>query len=308
MRRAAPAARNRNPEKRRGNDAIGIVGLGLIGGSLGKALRRRFPKKMLIGVERNASIRALARRDGVFDAILPRPTPELGGCATVILCTPVADVLRLVGTVSATMRDGAILTDVAGVKEPVLETASARVRPGVPFVGAHPMFGGEAGGYAASRADLWQGGTVAVCTDGVDRRALSHVARLHRSLGARVLFCAATEHDLAAAAVSHLPYVLSGALALTAHDAGAVARRLAAGGLADATRLASFAYDVQGEAARRNRHLVLAVRAFGGNLRRLLDGLATSPEAARAEFTRARAAKKSLDSALAGRARRKYRN
>jgi prephenate dehydrogenase len=278
----------------RPDDAVGIVGLGLVGGSLAKALRRRFPRRVLIAVEPNAKTRSLARCDRLFEVLSPRPSSALSRCSIVVLCAPIDDVLHLIGPVSARMRDGAILTDVAGVKEPVLEAAPSRVRPGITFVGTHPMLGGESGGYAGSRGDLWKGGTVAVCTDGAAKRAVSEVVRLHRALGARVVLCTAVEHDAAAAAISHLPYLLASALALTARGAGALARRLSARGLADATRLAAFPYDVQGEAARRNTHLVHAVRSFGGNLRGLLDTLAASPAAARIAFGRARAAKASL--------------
>ena len=285
----------------RTGDAVGIVGLGLIGGSLAKAFRRRYPKRALIAVEPNAKIRRMARRDGFVEVLSPRPTSALSRCSLVVLCVPIDDVLHLMGPVSALMRDGAILTDVAGVKEPVLEAALSGVRPGVAFVGTHPMLGGESGGYAASRGELWKGGTVAVCTDGPSKRAVSEVVRLHRTLGARVVLCTAAEHDAAAAAISHLPYLLASALALTAQGAGALAHRLSARGLADATRLAAFPYEVQGEAARRNTHLVYAVRSFGGNLRSLLDALAGSPTSARIAFGRARAAKASLGAASARR-------
>ena len=288
MSRAGARARTRRQASQNRTDAIGIVGIGLIGGSLAKAIRRRFPRKALIGVEPSRATRAAARRDGLFDAVSPRPTSELARCEIVILAAPVAHTLRLLGTVSSLMRDGAILSDVAGVKEPVIEAARTRVRAGVAFVGAHPMFGGASGGYDASRADCWRGGTVAVCADGAGPRSVACVARLHRLLGAHVFLCTAAEHDAAVAAVSQLPYVLASALALTAGEAGPAALRLAARGIADTTRLAAFAYDVQGEASRRNRHLGGAVRSFAANLRRLLDALAVSPTAARTAFERAR--------------------
>lgn len=292
MRRPGAGTRKGGREGRNRKDAVGIIGIGLIGGSLARALRRRFPRKILIGVEPNASTRAAVRRDRLFDVLSAGPTPDLARCEIVILAAPVAEVLQLLGAVSGSMRDGAILTDVAGVKEPVVEAARLRVRPGVAFVGAHPMFGGASGGFHASRADSWRGGVVAVCTDGAEPRSVARIARFHRALGARVFVCTAADHDAAVAAVSQLPYVLSSALALTARGAGPTALRLAARGLADATRLAAFAYEVQGEASRRNRHLAGAVRSFGANLRRLLDSLAVSSTAARTAFGRARQAQR----------------
>jgi prephenate dehydrogenase len=294
--RAGAGARTRRRATRNRTDAIGIVGIGLIGGSLAKAIRRRFPRRVLIGVEPRRATRAAARRDGLFDAVSPRPKSDLARCEIVIVAAPVAQTVRMLRTVSSLMRDGAILSDVAGVKEPVIEAARSRVRPGVAFVGAHPMFGGASGGYDASRADSWRGGTVVVCADGADPRSVARVARFHRHLGAHVFLCTAAEHDAAVAAVSQLPYVLASALALAAGDAGPTALALAARGLADTTRLAAFAYDVQGEASRRNRHLGGAVRSFAANLRRLLDALAVSSSAARTAFEGARQAHRQIAS------------
>jgi prephenate dehydrogenase len=275
-------------------DPVGIVGLGLLGGSLAKALRGRFPGRPLIGIEPNARTRSLARRDRVFDGLFARPSSELFHCRIVALCAPVPAIPRLVGPVSRAMQDGAILTDVGGVKEPIVAAARRRVRRGVSFVGTHPMFGGEEGGYAASRANAWKGGTVAVCLDGAEASAIETVARFHRALGARVVFCSAAEHDAAVAAVSQLPYVLASALALTAKGAGPLAPRLAGTGLADATRLAEFAYQIQGEAARANSHLPRAARSLEQNLRRLLDALAGPSGKSGVLFARARAARGSL--------------
>ncbi len=275
----------------RAQDAVGIVGLGLMGGSLARALRRRFPRRVLIGVEPGTRTRALARASGIFDTLLPRPSDELSRCGIVVLCAPVPAILRLLGPVSRTMRDGAILTDVGGVKKPIVDGARRRVRPGVAFVGAHPMFGGESGGYAGAREDLWQGGTVAVCTDGGDRESERQAARLHRSLGARIVVCTAAEHDAAVAAVSHLPYLVASALALTARAAGPLAGRLAGRGMADVTRPAGFAYAIQGKAARANSRLPQATRSFERELRRLAGAL-TAGTGARRLFSRARAARK----------------
>ena len=255
--------------RRRDRSAVAIIGLGLIGGSLARALRRRFPRRALIGVEINARGRALARASGIFDAILPRPTDAMRACGIVVLCAPVPEILRLLGPVSRRMRDGAILTDVGGVKAPIADAARRAVRNGVFFVGAHPMFGGEQGGFASGRPDLWSGGRVAVCTDGGEREALTRVARFHRDLGARIVFCSSAEHDAAVAAVSHLPYVVASALALTARDAGALAPVLAGRGFADATRLAGFAFEVQGRAAASNPSMDKAIRLFRRHLARL---------------------------------------
>jgi prephenate dehydrogenase len=194
--------------------------------------------------------------------------------------------------VSRALPDGAVLTDVGGAKERVVEAARGAVRPEVRFVGAHPMFGGH-GGYAAATADRWKGGTVAVCTD-ADAAAVETVAAFHASLGATVVRCRAAEHDDAVATVSHLPYLVASALALCANEAGPLARTLAGPGLKDMTRLAAFPFDIQGEVARRNAHLPESARRLQHHLSSILSAITRSPELAREALEQARAAREEL--------------
>jgi prephenate dehydrogenase len=155
------------------------------------------------------------------------------------------------------------------------------------------MFGGR-GGYEGARPDRWKGGTVAVCTDGAPGEAVERVARLHEALGARVARCTAAEHDAAVALVSHLPYLVASALSLAAREAGPLARALAGPGLNDMTRLAGFAFDIQGEVARRNAHVPEAARSLSGHLARILAAIAESPGAAREVLEEARGAREAM--------------
>jgi prephenate dehydrogenase len=271
---------------------VGIAGLGLMGASLARAVRAADPAVRIVAVEPREDVREKALADGVVDEALAAPGPALGRCAVAVLCTPVAAIETLMAPVSRLLPDGAVLTDVGGAKERVVAEARRAVRAGVRFVGAHPMFGGH-GGYAAATADRWKGGTVAVCTDG-DPAAVDEVAALHAALGATVVRCAAAEHDAAVAMVSHLPYLVASALAAAAKEAGPLAMRLAGPGLKDTTRLASFAFDIQGEVARRNAHVPEAARRLERHLARLLDAIAESPEAARRALEAARAAREEL--------------
>jgi prephenate dehydrogenase len=271
---------------------IGVAGLGLMGASLARAVRAVDPAVRIVAVEPRDDVRARALEERVADEALAAPGPALGGCALAVLCTPVASIEELLGPVSALLPDGAVLTDVGGAKERVVAEARRAVRPGVRFVGAHPMFGGH-GGYAAATAERWKGGTVAVCTDG-DPAAVEEVARLHAALGANVVRCAAAEHDAAVAMVSHLPYLVASALAAAVKEAGPLAARLAGPGLKDMTRLASFPFDIQGEVSRRNAHLPEAAERLERNLARILGAIGESPGAARSALEAARAAREEL--------------
>jgi prephenate dehydrogenase len=271
---------------------LGVVGLGLMGASLARAVKAADPSVRVVVVEPHASVREQALHDAVADEALAEPGPALEACDLAVLCTPIAAIEALLGPVSSFMRDGSVLTDVGGAKERVVARATREVRPGISFVGAHPMFGGH-GGYAGARADRWKNGTVAVCTD-APRAAVDRVAAFHAALGARVVRCRAAEHDTAVATVSHLPYLLASALAVAAREAGPLALQLAGPGLKDMTRLAQFPFDIQGEVARRNDRLPASAERLSLHLARVLDAIAASPEAARGALEEARSAREAL--------------
>lgn len=271
---------------------VGIAGLGLMGASLARAVKALDAGVRIVALEPREDVRRRALADGVADVALPEPGPALADCPLAILCTPIAAIEALMAPVSRLLPDGAILSDVGGAKERVIAAARTAVRPGVRFIGAHPMFGGH-GGYDAANAERWKGGTVAVCTDG-DAAAVDAVVALHAALGATVVRCHAAEHDDAVAMVSHLPYLVASALASAVREAGPLARRLAGPGLKDATRLASFPFDIQGEVARRNAHLPDAAKRLEQHLARLLTAIAESPEMARNALEAARAAREDL--------------
>ncbi len=271
---------------------VGIAGLGLMGASLARAVKALDPAVDVVAGEPREDVRARAVPDGVADEVLAEPGPALASCDLAVLCTPVAAIEALLAPVSRLLPDGAVLTDVGGAKERVVAAARTAVRPGVRFVGAHPMFGGH-GGYAGATAERWRGGTVAVCTDG-EPGAVERVAAFHAALGATVVRCRANEHDDAVAMVSHLPYLVASALSLAAKEAGPLAKRLAGPGLKDTTRLAAFAFDIQGEVARRNAHVPEAAKRLERHLARILAAIAASPEAARDAREAARAAREEI--------------
>jgi prephenate dehydrogenase len=272
--------------------AVAVVGLGLMGASLARGMKALAPGVRVIAIEPRADVGERALADGVADEVHPTPGTELLACDLAVLCTPIAAIEALLAPVSRHLPDGAILTDIGGAKERVIARAARDVRPGVSFIGTHPMFGGH-GGYANGRADLWKSGTVAVCTDGRDH-AVERVVAFHGTLGARVVRCTAAEHDAAVAMVSHLPYLVASALAVAVREAGPLAAQLAGPGLKDMTRLAQFPFDIQGEVARRNERIPAGADRLSAHLARILDAIATSPDAARTALEEARAAREAL--------------
>lgn len=258
---------------------VGIVGLGLMGGSIAHALRARGVP--VVAVDPSEEVRAAAAAAGFFD-VHAEVGDALRPCALVVLCAPVAAVEALLGPASRAMSDGAVLTDVAGVKVSVLAAARASVRAGVRFVGSHPMFGGVSGGFAAASADR-VGGVCSVCDD--DARepagedAVQRVTAFWESLGVRTVRCSADDHDRAMATVSHLPFVLACALKGTGDDP--LARALAGRGFHEATRLAAFDFEIQGQVARRNPHLRAAIRTLIERLQAIEPAIDAGEEAFR---------------------------
>ncbi len=251
---------------------IGIVGLGLVGGSLAKALRRARPGTRLIAVEPQAAARRLARRQGLVELVLPRPTAALAQCRLVVLAMPISALEPVLGALRPHLAEDVLLTDTLAVKAPV-RAAVARHLPGVAFVGAHPMAGGEHGGLEHSRAELFDGKPVVV--SGPPRLA-REVAALWRAAGAEPVRLDADTHDRVVALTSHLPYLA--ALALVSLAARRPRRHVAGRGFFDATRRADFAPEVMAASVARNPHAATAARALAAELRRLAGLLESGPE------------------------------
>ncbi|MYI06675.1 MAG: prephenate dehydrogenase [Gemmatimonadetes bacterium] len=223
---------------------VAVVGLGVMGGSIVKALALRAPEARVYGIDPDDESAALAARDRV--TIVERLEDCALGGATVVFAAPLDVTAALVGAAAASWSGASLVTDVASLKVPVLEAARQAAAGGGVFVGAHPMCGSERSGYAAARADLYEGADVWLCPVHGDGAAdseprgdspLDRARAFWRLLGARPRTIAAAEHDRTMAWASHLPQLLASALALSLDVAGVARRDLGPGGR-DMTRLA----------------------------------------------------------------------
>jgi prephenate dehydrogenase len=260
---------------------LGIIGLGLVGGSLALALRRARPSLRILGVDVDAGALREAQSAGAIDAGAAPPAAPLEECDVVVLAQPAGPLLESILPTSERMRAGAVLTDVCGSKEAVCARASQQDR--VVFVGAHPMAGTEFRGFAAASPALFDGATVAVCPAVGARaerdRAAAAVKELWLAAGAgKILEVDAAEHDGAVTFASHLPY-LAAAMVVESlskvRDLAPLAAELAAGGFRDTTRLAGDG--TVGGAAALNRHVPEAARDLADRLRALADELVKHP-------------------------------
>jgi prephenate dehydrogenase len=221
--------------------SIVIVGLGLIGGSIALAVRERWPSIRIAAIDTPAVI-AHALGSGAVD----RSLGSLDAAADadlLLLATPVQQIIELLPTIPS--KRPVIVTDVGGTKRTIVD--SARSLPdAVTFVGGHPLGGGERGGFAFARPNLFTGRPWILTPDG-DRSsaAATRVAALAGGLGARPTIMTPEAHDQLMAYVSHLPQLTASALmAVAGVGAGSEGLRAAGRGLLDTTRLASSPADV----------------------------------------------------------------
>jgi len=214
-----------------------IIGVGLIGGSIGLALKKRRLAKEVVGVFRRRSTltKAMRRRavdHGTFD--LER---GVSGADMVIIATNVGTIPGFARRAARFMKEGSILTDVGSVKEDIVNKIEGFLPEGVSFVGAHPMAGGEKASVAFASAGLFKGTNVILTsTKDTDKGALRKVSKFWLSLGARISIMDPRTHDKKVSMVSHLPHMAAVALCLAQEKDGLV---YAANGFRDTTRIAS---------------------------------------------------------------------
>ncbi len=215
---------------------VGIVGLGLIGGSLAKALKRRTDVDEIVAVEPDQASGELAVKEGVISSFSKDDLSILGGCDLVVLCAPIDAIKKMEPTLKTL--DIGLISDVGSVKRPVMEAIT------IPnFVGGHPMAGSERHGYACSSESLFENALYVICIPDqceVSVTMLDAFEKLIRGIGAIPMRMSAKEHDERVAAVSHLPHIVASSLSLLMAniDDGAISR-MAAGGFRDITRIAS---------------------------------------------------------------------
>jgi prephenate dehydrogenase len=217
---------------------VTIVGVGLIGGSIGLALRARKLAGRVIGVGRSAASLAEARRLGAATETTADVAQAVAAADVVVVATGVASIPGLLDVVDAAVRPGTLLTDAGSTKASIVAAWEKRRRSRRGrFVGAHPIAGSHRRGPAAAAADLFTG-RVAVVTPGRSTPAadVEEAGEFWASLGATVFTMPPAEHDRLLAATSHAPHVLAAALAAATP---AAARQFTAGGWRDTTRIAA---------------------------------------------------------------------
>jgi prephenate dehydrogenase len=259
-------------------DILVIQGVGLIGGSLGMAARRRGLAREVIGIGRDRSRLDAALRLGAIDRYCVGEVAALAeACAEadlVVLCTPVSKIIADLPVALSASGPKATITDVGSVKQAIVDAAGGDPR----FVGSHPMAGSELAGIYAAKEDLFHDATWALTpTETTNPDSVACVRNLARGVGARARVLTADRHDECVGITSHLPHVIAYALAALAERRrgdNADIPFLTAGSYAGATRVAASHPDLWTDISRANRaQLASALRDFRAALDRAQDAI-----------------------------------
>jgi prephenate dehydrogenase len=222
---------------------VAIIGLGLIGGSIGLALTQgKKPRWEIVGYSRRRETVAKALSIGAIDRGETNIRDAVRQAELIIIATPVLTVREIFAAVAPHLRPGCIVTDTASTKTQVMKWARELLPPTVNFIGGHPMAGRETYGIRAVEADLFRGCTYCLTPSAkASPESIDTVAGMTKKLGATPLLIDPQEHDDLVAGVSHLPILLSAALVslTTENPSWSKMSKLASSGYHDLTRLAS---------------------------------------------------------------------
>lgn len=238
---------------------IAIMGMGLMGSSLGLALKKREVPVQVRAYARRAETRDAALALGAADAVFADPAEAVSGADLVVFCVPILTIPELAKACLSGLKPGAILTDVGSTKV-ALEQEMKKL--GVNFVGSHPICGSEQQGIAAADADLYDGAVTVVTSENEE------VSNLWKNVGSTVRVMAPEAHDEILAATSHLPHVVAAALVRSVNDG-----LFCGTGFRDTTRIAEGSPEVWSDIVRTNAPaLKAALKKFREQLDEL-DGL-----------------------------------
>ena len=221
----------------------GFIGLGLIGGSLAKSIRKTEPSGRIIACSRSMETCRTAVNQGLIDDICQGPgDPAYSSCDMIFLCAPAEMNIEALSSVKKVLPPECILTDVGSVKSPI-HKAVQELGLTSQFIGGHPMAGSEKSGIANSTDHLFENAYyILTPTPEVSALKLEKIRNFTLKLKALPLVLDPDEHDYITAAISHLPHVIAASLVNTVHDLDSEEehmKMIAAGGFRDITRIAS---------------------------------------------------------------------
>ena len=221
---------------------IGFIGLGLIGGSIAKAVRNKYPDATIVAYNRSRDPLIQAFKDGVIDAATFEIDETFRDCDYIFLCTPVQTNISFIPKLIPYLSDKTVLTDVGSTKQSIQE-AVAKAIPGAHFIGGHPMAGKEKSTYSNSSRELLEGCYYIVSpSKNVNDSEIRGFEKLIESIGCNPVTIDVSTHDYIVGAISHIPHIAAYTLVKLVKDNDTpeeLMKEAAAGGFKDITRVAS---------------------------------------------------------------------
>ncbi|MAM93091.1 prephenate/arogenate dehydrogenase family protein [Parvibaculum sp.] len=225
-------------------DRVALIGLGLIGSSLGHAMKRGGLAGHVAGYARSEATRKRALELGFIDSVHESAAAAVEDADLIVVCTPVGALGQVASEIEPHLKKGAILTDVGSVKLAVIRDMSPYVPDGVHFIPGHPIAGTEESGPDAGFAELFDGRwCILTPVPGTDQDAVEKLSAFWSDCGSRVDVMEPKHHDMVLAIVSHLPHIIAYNIVGTASDLETVTQseviKYSASGFRDFTRLAA---------------------------------------------------------------------
>ena len=223
-------------------ECITIIGLGLIGGSLAKALKQKLNIKTIIAIDKEEKSLESAFKEKYIDVMLSEISSEIKNSDIVFIATPVDIAYDCISKVKEYVKSDCIISDLCSSKKELMDKICESLGS-VNFIGGHPMAGSERFGYTASDSHLFENAYyILVPMQDSSKNNLDILSKVIEGIGAIPFVLTPSEHDMAIAAISHLPHIISASLVNCAKNSGSdksTLLRLAAGGFKDITRISS---------------------------------------------------------------------
>ena len=241
---------------------VGVIGLGLIGGSLAKALRRVHSIKEIIGVDNNPQILEAALKEGVLSKASLDIDESLEAADVVFICTPISTIVDCINRLGKVVKSGCILTDTGSIKSQIIDYVES-IRGDIDFIGGHPMCGSEKYGYQASKAHLFENAyyILTPCSKTAEETT-AKMEKIFIEIGSIPVIIDSRKHDIITGAISHVPHVISAILVNLIKDMDyqeGFMKTLAAGGFKDITRISSSKPEMWQSVVLRNKDNILRI-------------------------------------------------
>jgi prephenate dehydrogenase len=221
-------------------DKTAIIGVGLLGGSAGLALKAKGICGKVVGLGRSRTSVDTALAMGAIDEAAANLVEAVEGADLIIVCTPVGSIAGIIADMESMLDEDCIVTDVGSTKRNIVDAVEQVPRARTRFVGGHPLAGSERKGVQFASAELFEGATILVTpTPATDISATAKVQAMWERLGGRVLVIDPVAHDHIVARTSHLPHVFAALLVTCLRSMSQENVRLMGKGFLDTTRIAS---------------------------------------------------------------------